>query len=103
MNAQTVPVGTEKYLDPKDVEGPVTKGEDYNGDKVTILGKVFTSDVDPNYEAAKKLALQKTKNVSDWDDLDDECKKMFKRFVFAFDGTQAAVFSYDPSGVQALK
>lgn len=96
----------EGILEPEDIEGPETEGEDYNGDKVMIIGWPFNKKGDENYRRTWKYIKQKHYWV--WNDIDsiDYIENENQWFVYACSEqspTTVDCWVYGPEGVQALR
>lgn len=95
----------DKYLEPEEIKGPETEGEDYNGDTVTIIGWPFNKKGDENYRKTWKYIKQEHYSV--WNDLDciDDIDS-FEWFVYACSEQSSNTVDcwvYGPEGVQALR
>ena len=93
----------QKYLDPEDIEGPETPGEDYFGEEVTIIGWPFKDKNDKNYKRTKEYIRKEGYSVyNDLEEIEDQ--DMWDYFCYAChkDEFEVDCYVYGSEGAIAL-
>lgn len=101
-----------EYLEPDEFEEDFTEGEDYNGNKVTIIGKPFKNQKDPIEKQAANLVAKKLKenhmslfvcSFNDACDMIDNPEEIDYWCYAMNNENEIACFVYGPDGVVAKR
>ena len=96
-----------EYLEPDEFEQDFTEGEDYNGEKVIVIGKPFKDENDPDGKQAANLVAKKMKenrmilfvcSLNDAKDMMDNPEEV-DYWCYAMNDNEIACFVYGPDGV----
>lgn len=100
-------ISKPKYLEPEEVKGPETPGEDYWDEEVTIIGWPFQEKNDENYK--KTIEYIRKSHYQIWNSYEDiEEKDMFDWFCYALksdegsSGNEVNCYVYGTEGAIAL-